>query len=238
MQKVIDEEVLIPTDGSRLPGTLSLVPDSPAVVLFAHGSGSGRFSSRNRFVARELQLSGIGTLLFDLLTAEEEDVERHTKHLRFDIELLAARLIAATWWLEQHHRPNASIGYFGASTGAAAALVAAVRAPDHVEAIVSRGGRPDLAGSELDHVRLPTLLIVGGADRAVLEMNRGALEHLDTEAQLEVVPNATHLFEEPGALEEVAGLARRWFMTHLRFGGGLAHAREQLAEGEEQGTPH
>lgn len=201
-----------------LQGDLILPENAVGVVLFAHGSGSSRQSPRNRFVAETLNEAGIGTLLMDLLTREEEIFDRATGELRFDIELLAKRQIAAVDWLRSGPAASLSIGLFGASTGAAAALVAAAARPDDVAAIVSRGGRPDLAGAALPRVRAPTLLIVGSLDRVVLELNRQALEQLQAEKQLVVVPGATHLFEEPGALEEVARLATEWFSRHL--GGG------------------
>ncbi len=199
-----------------LEGSLAIPEGAQAVVLFAHGSGSSRFSPRNRAVASVLNNSGIATLLIDLLTAEEEAIDRVTAHLRFDIELLAERLVGATDWLAQAPETRAlRIGYFGASTGAAAALMAAVERPQAVGAIVSRGGRPDLAGSALPHVLAPTLLIVGGDDVPVIDMNRDALAELRCEKHLEIVPGATHLFEEPGALEHVADLARNWFKHYL-----------------------
>jgi dienelactone hydrolase len=199
------------------------------VVLFAHGSGSSRFSPRNRAVASALNHSGIATLLIDLLTAEEEAIDRVTAHLRFDIELLAQRLIGATDWLAQAPETHVlRIGYFGASTGAAAALMGAVERPQAVGAIVSRGGRPDLAGSALPHVLAPTLLIVGGDDVPVIEMNRAALAELRCEKRLKIVPGATHLFEEPGALEHVADLARNWFKLYLEQ--KPAHTAGQVAE--------
>jgi dienelactone hydrolase len=186
------------------------------VVVFAHGSGSSRFSSRNRFVASVLEQAGLATLLMDLLTRDEEVVDQLTAHLRFDIELLAERLVAATDWLaEQDDTTDLPIGYFGASTGAAAALVAAAERPEVVRAIVSRGGRPDLAGPALSRVRAPTLLIVGSRDELVIELNRAALNELRGEKRLEIVPGATHLFEEPGTLEAVARLARDWFVRYL-----------------------
>lgn len=188
-------------------------------MVFAHGSGSSRYSPRNRAVAGALRAGGLATLLIDLLTAEEEAVDDETAHLRFDIDLLADRLVDATDWLgeaeETHRLP---VGYFGASTGGGAALVAAARRPNSVKAVVSRGGRPDLAGAALTRVRAPTLLIVGGADHVVLELNGEAFERLRCEKKLEVVSGATHLFEEPGALEEVARLAREWFLRHLAVG--------------------
>jgi dienelactone hydrolase len=187
------------------------------VVLFAHGSGSSRHSPRNRFVAQALRQAGLATLLMDLLTIEEEAVDAHTAHLRFDIELLAERLGAATDWLNQApSTAGLSVGYFGASTGAGAALMAAAKRPDGVSAVVSRGGRPDLAGEALAQVRTPTLLIVGGEDIPVIGMNREALQQLGArEKQLVIVPGASHLFEEPGTLEEVAQLATAWFTRFL-----------------------
>ena len=202
-----------------LEGNLSIPDRARAVILFAHGSGSSRHSPRNRFVARVLTDAGLATLLTDLLTADEEEVDEVTRHLRFDITLLAQRLVAITDWLAlQPEAQEMQIGYFGASTGAAAALVAAAERPAVVGAIVSRGGRPDLAGPALPRVRAPTLLIVGGSDFPVLELNRQALRELRVEAELSIVPGATHLFEEPGALEEVARLSAQWFTRHL--GGG------------------
>jgi putative phosphoribosyl transferase len=193
-----------------------LPEQSRGIVLFAHGSGSSRHSPRNRYVARVLNEAKLATLLIDLLTLHEEVIDTRTAHLRFDIDLLAERLVDATDWLTQFpdtkHLP---IGYFGASTGAAAALAAAAVRPDVVGAVVSRGGRPDLAGSALPRVRAPTLLIVGGDDGQVIELNRAALAQLCCEKQLVIVPAATHLFEEPGALDEVARLARDWFQRYL-----------------------
>jgi pimeloyl-ACP methyl ester carboxylesterase len=205
---------------AALDGDL-VVPDGAAgIVLFAHGSGSSRHSRRNRMVAEKLNGQGFGTLLVDLLTAEEEEVDRVTAEPRFDIDLLAGRLIGATDWLrEEPTTSSLGIGLFGASTGAAAALVAAAERPGEVGAVVSRGGRPDLAGDALPRVRAPTLLIVGGRDPVVLELNRQAQEHLRTENQLVVVPGATHLFEEPGALEVVSSLAAEWFSRYLRSEG-------------------
>ena len=197
--------------GVRLEGTLVEPDDAQGIVLFAHGTGSSRFSPRNQFVAHELNGAGLATLLIDLLTAEEERSERETGHLRFDIGLLAERLLAATD-AEQSGLP---LGYFGASTGAAAALVAAAERPERVGAVVSRGGRPDLAGEALPRVRAPTLLIVGGDDRQVLELNRQAMARLRCETELKIVPGATHLFEEPGTLERVAELASAWLKRHL-----------------------
>ncbi|HEY0581385.1 MAG TPA: alpha/beta family hydrolase [Chloroflexota bacterium] len=208
--------VTIPIGEVALEGDLNIPPRAMGVVVFAHGSGSSRFSSRNRSVASALEQAGLATLLMDLLTREEEVVDQLTAHLRFDIELLAERLMAATDWLaELEDTKHLPIGYFGASTGAAAALVAAADRPDVVRAIVSRGGRPDLAGPALSRVRAPTLLIVGSRDELVIELNRAALKELRGEKRLEIVPGATHLFEEPGALEEVARLARDWFVRYL-----------------------
>jgi dienelactone hydrolase len=186
------------------------------VVAFAHGSGSSRHSPRNREVAAVLQEAGLATLLADLLTPEEEQADMRTGHLRFDIGLLAGRLVAIADWLSEERRTSAlPLGFFGASTGGAAALVAAARQPEAVSAVVSRGGRPDLAGVDLGAVRAPTLLIVGGRDDVVLGLNQQALGELRGEKRLEVVPGATHLFEEPGALQAVAALARGWFLEHL-----------------------
>jgi putative phosphoribosyl transferase len=199
-----------------LEGTLSRAVKSSGVVLFAHGSGSSRFSPRNRYVASALQRSGLATLLIDLLTAEEEEAERRTRHLRFDIGLLAERLDGAMRWLSQQAGTrDLPLGLFGSSTGAAAALVAAARSPEAVAAVVSRGGRPDLAGEALPLVRAPTLLIVGGHDFGVIELNEEALSALRAEKRLDIIPGATHLFEEPGALEKVAMLASDWFERHL-----------------------
>jgi dienelactone hydrolase len=209
--------VRIPVGARELEGNL-IVPGTPAgVVLFAHGSGSSRHSSRNRFVARELQEAGLATLLLDLLTAEEEAVDNQTRHLRFDIGMLAERLVHATRWLGQNpDTRDLTVGYFGASTGGGAALVAAADDPDPIGAVVSRGGRPDLAGEALPRVRAPTLLIVGGDDIPVIGMNREAMALMSSaEVKLEIVPGATHLFEEPGKLEIVATLAREWFLRHL-----------------------
>jgi len=201
-----------------LEGDLTLPLDAVGVVLFAHGSGSSRFSSRNRFVARELNDAGMGTLLIDLLSRGEEAADQRTAHLRFDIGLLADRLEAAIRWLcDDSPASGLPIGLFGASTGGGAALAAAARMQDHVRAVVSRGGRPDLAGQALPHVRAPTLLIVGGDDAQVIGMNRDAMARMrpDAVVRLEIVPGAGHLFEEPGALEAVARLAGDWFGTYL-----------------------
>jgi dienelactone hydrolase len=206
-----------------LDGDLVLPEAARGVVLFAHGSGSSRHSPRNRRVARVLNEAKLATLLIDLLTPEEEAIDLRTAHLRFDIGLLADRLVGVTDWLTQNaDTRHLRVGYFGASTGAGAALVAAAERPDVVGAVVSRGGRPDLAGPALEQVRAPTLLIVGGDDLPVIELNRAALEQLRCEKRLVIVPGATHLFEEPGALDEVARLAREWFERHLMPAG--AHA--------------
>lgn len=211
-----ERTVRLSVGGIDLEGSLSLPAGAQGVVLFAHGSGSSRFSPRNRFVAGELQRGGIGTLLLDLLTAEEERIDARTAHLRFDIELLAERVAGAAAWLRsQWETRDLHIGYFGASTGAAAALMAAAEHPDWVSAVVSRGGRPDLAAAHLRRVRTPTLLIVGSHDVEVLSLNRGALALLAGPKRLDIVEGATHLFEELGTLERVAELARGWFQTYL-----------------------
>ena len=198
-----------------LDGDLVVPPGAKAVVVFAHGSGSSRFSSRNRRVAGALHQKRLATLLMDLLTADEETLDLRTAHLRFDIALLAERLIQATEWLRNDSETGAlRVGYFGASTGAGAALVAAAEVPN-VTAVVSRGGRPDLAGKALRSVKAPTLLIVGSRDEHVLELNQAALAQLQCEKKLEIIPGATHLFEEAGALDEVARLASAWFEDHL-----------------------
>ena len=196
-----------------LEGLLGVPPGAQGIVAFAHGSGSSRLSPRNSQVAEALRRAGLATLLFDLLLPEEAANRNNV----FDIDLLAERLLAATGWLrEQAGTRHLKIGYFGASTGAAAALVAAARVPAPIGAVVSRGGRPDLADGALPDVTAPTLLIVGGDDLAVLDLNRAALARLQCERRLEIVPRAGHLFEEPGALDAVIGLAREWFVTHLR----------------------
>ncbi len=208
--------VRVVTGGVALDGVLALPPRHRGVVLFAHGSGSSRHSPRNRFVAEALQRAGLGTLLFDLLTRDEESIDLATRQLRFDIELLAQRVVGAIDWVrEREATRSAPIGLFGASTGAAAALVAAARRPDVVAAVVSRGGRPDLAGDALRHVRAPTLLIVGCLDAPVIGLNRAAQRAMSAPTVLELVGGAGHLFEEPGALEEVASLAARFFRSHL-----------------------
>jgi putative phosphoribosyl transferase len=208
-------EVAVPVGDVVLYGELVLPERVVGIVLFAHGSGSSRQSPRNRRVAATLNEAGIGTLLVDLLTPEEEEAERLTAEHRFDIQLLARRLIATIDWVGHGSTRSLPVGLFGASTGAAAALVAAAERPRRIAAVVSRGGRPDLARSWLPLVRAPTLLIVGGADEFVLDLNRRAFEFLRTEKQLAVVPGATHLFEEPGALEQVARLATEWFSRYF-----------------------
>jgi len=215
-QTLEERLVQVPVGAVTLEGNLTLPQDSQSVVLFAHGSGSSRHSPRNRYVARMLNEAKLATLLIDLLTPHEEVIDERTAQLRFDIDLLAERLVDTTDWLSQYpDTKHLRIGYFGASTGAAAALVAAAGRPDQVHAIVSRGGRPDLAGPALPRVRAPTLLIVGGNDVQVIELNRLALAQLRGEKQLVIIPGATHLFEEPGALDKVAWLAREWFQRHL-----------------------
>ena len=212
----IENEIAIEAGRVILEGTLGLPKQTNSIVLFAHGSGSSRHSPRNRYVAHALQSHGVGTLLFDLLTRDEEDVDEITGELRFNIPFLASRLRDATRWVVQRPDLNGvNLGYFGASTGAAAALVAAAEMPEKIDAIVSRGGRPDLADNALNSVRCPTLLIVGGDDQRVIEMNQDALSKLSCEKKLVVVPGATHLFEEPGTLEEVARLAAEWFTQYL-----------------------
>jgi putative phosphoribosyl transferase len=208
--------VEIQLGSTRLEGNLSIPEDSIGMVLFVHGSGSGRKSPRNRFVARELNQKRIATLLFDLLTVKEEELDMQTGHLRFDISLLSERLLSVTdWLLRRSLVSDLSIGYFGASTGAAAALVSAAKIPQTVKAIVSRGGRPDLAGSSLDQVKCPTLLLVGEYDDVVIDLNKHALSQLKSEKKLVIIPEATHLFEEPGKLELVAQHAGNWFVRYL-----------------------
>jgi putative phosphoribosyl transferase len=218
-----EEPVRIPAGDVTLSGDLVAPVNARGIVLFAHGSGSSRVSPRNRHVAAMLRQGGLATVLMDLLTRDEEAVDARTAHLRFDITFLARRLVAATDWLRTKAETRAvPLGYFGASTGAAAALVAAAERPETVRSIVSRGGRPDLAGPALARVRAPTLLIVGSLDHPVIRMNREALARLTAEATLEIVPGATHLFEEPGTLDEVARLARAWFERWLTRDGRAA----------------
>ncbi len=230
---VAETSVRVVAGTVTLEGDLTVPEGARGVVLFAHGSGSSRFSPRNRFVARTLSEAGLATLLIDLLTQEEESVDVYTAHLRFDIGLLAQRLIGATDWLvRQPGTSHLPMGYFGASTGAAAALVAAAERPDVVRAIVSRGGRPDLAGSALPRVKAPTLLIVGGDDVQVIALNRQAMAQMRAETRLAIVPGATHLFEEPGALEQVAVLALDWFLRHLAA--AAQEGPEQRRAGEQK----
>jgi len=213
--KILEGGVVIPAGAAQLPGDLVVPAGAAGIVIFAHGSGSSRLSPRNQSVAHDLQDRGLGTLLFDLLTEVEEREDRWTAHLRFDITLLAQRLVAATNWISQHETTrNLPLGYFGSSTGAAAALVAA--ADTRARAIVSRGGRPDMAGENLERVRAPVLLIVGENDAGVIELNEKARERLRCRNSLCIVPRATHLFEEAGALEEVAQLAADFFLKQFK----------------------
>jgi len=207
-------EVQIQSGAAVLQGELNIPAGARGVVLFAHGSGSSRHSPRNQFVARTIRGAGVGTLLFDLLTGEEEAIDLRTRHLRFDIGLLAERLVDATHWLKAD-MSHLNVGYFGSSTGGGAALVAAAELGETIGAVVSRGGRPDLAGAALPQVKSPTLLIVGGLDYAVIEMNQEAYEQMICEKELKIVRGATHLFEEPGTLEAVASLAADWFQRYL-----------------------
>ncbi len=209
-------EVKVRAGDVQLHGTLTLPPGARAIVVFAHGSGSSRHSPRNQFVARVLDERGLGTLLFDLLTAAEEVIDDRTARLRFDIDLLARRLADTMDWLQATEDTRGlKIGVFGASTGGGAALVAAAGRPADIGAVVSRGGRPDLAAAALGHVQAPTLLIVGGDDEPVITLNRQAMAHMHAPTRLEIIPGATHLFEEPGALEAVAQLAADWFERYL-----------------------
>lgn len=212
----VEHPVTIPALNENLEGILYIPKDSKGIILFAHGSGSSRLSVRNQFVARILQQAQFATLLFDLLTPAEEAYDSQTFELRFDIRLLASRLLHVTKWIkEQLTTLHLPIGFFGASTGAGAALMAAAKDPQLAKVIVSRGGRPDLAGDALQHVTASTLLIVGGDDKGVIELNQQALEMLTCVKELVLVPGATHLFEEPGKLEKVADLARDWFLKYM-----------------------
>jgi putative phosphoribosyl transferase len=209
-------EVTIPLGVAEVKANLEVPAGAGAIVIFAHGSGSSRFSPRNTYVAGLMNKRGIATLLVDLLTAEEEAVDEYTGQYRFDVNMLAQRLIDSTGWLKtRSDTKSLNVGYFGASTGAAAALIAAAKRPKDIKAVVSRGGRPDLAGKSLGEVKAPSLLIVGGDDTEVLELNRQALKLIQAEKRLEVVPGATHLFEEPGTLQQAAELAIDWFLKHL-----------------------
>lgn len=208
----------IPVGNVRLNGDLTIPADAQGLAIFAHGSGSSRLSPRNRRVAGVLQESGIATLLFDLLTADEEQEDYFTAHLRFDLDLLAERLTIVTQWLlDENAAPGLELGYFGASTGAAAALIAAAELQEHVQAVVSRGGRPDLAGKALPRVGAATLLIVGGEDHIVIELNQQAYRDLHAEKEMKIIPGASHLFEERGALEQVARFAADWFLSHFHI---------------------
>lgn len=207
----------IPSGNVALEGELKVPQGASGIVLFAHGSGSSRHSPRNQYVARTIREAGVGTLLFDLLTKEEEAVDAYTAQLRFDIGFLAKRLVDATNWItSQTITQHLRIGYFGSSTGAAAALIGAVELPNIVAAVVSRGGRPDLAGEALPKVKAPTLLIVGGNDDVVIGLNEEAYAQLSCEKEMKIVPGATHLFGEPGTLEQVAQLASEWFKAKLQ----------------------
>ena len=210
-------EVRIPAGRAMLDGSLAIVSEAKGLILFAHGSGSSRHSPRNQFVARILNQAGLGTLLFDLLTPEEESVDVYTRTHRFDIGLLAERLVYGTRWVtSQRQTADLRIGYFGASTGGCAALVAAAELPSEIGAVVSRGGRPDLAGAALPKVKAPTLLIVGEKDDVVIDLNETARLQMKCECRIDIIPGATHLFEEPGALEKVAELASEWLVSHFK----------------------
>jgi putative phosphoribosyl transferase len=210
-------DVTIEAGDARLEGEVTVPASAPGIVLFAHGSGSGRTSPRNRFVASVLHRCGMGTLLFDLLTPEEQERDRETRALRFDIDLLAGRLVGAAKWLAtQPVQTGRRVGFYGSSTGAAAALIAAAELGEHAGAVVSRGGRPDLAGPALGRVQCPTLLIVGALDVGVIGLNRAAYEQLACVKDFRLVPGATHLFEERGAIDEVARLSARWFADFLQ----------------------
>ena len=231
----IVKSVHVPIGDERLDGDLA-IPDNPqGLVLFAHGSGSSRHSPRNQFVARVLQQRNLATLLIDLLTFDEEAIDSQTGHLRFDIEMLADRLGAIIEWLRAQRETSAlPIGIFGASTGGGAALMAAAAQPAQVGAVVSRGGRPDLAGSALPHVKAPTLLIVGGNDTPVIRMNRDAMAQMSDKVVLEIVPGATHLFEEPGTLERVADLAGNWFARWLTVRPSTPEEKSHVPAGQRE----
>lgn len=216
MTEALVREVTVATEDADLPGLLAVPPDAAGVVLFAHGSGSSRFSRRNQAVARTLQHAGLATLLFDLLTVREDERDAVTREYRFDIARIGDRMAdAVAWTASEPDLARLPLGLFGASTGAAAALVAAADHPDRVSAVVSRGGRPDLAGPALERVRAPVLLLVGGRDTPVIGMNEDAAKHMRCPHELRIVPGATHLFEEPGTLEQVRDHARAWFLRHL-----------------------
>lgn len=211
-----ENEVVIPVGDATLDGELQIPQKATGIVLFAHGSGSSRLSPRNQYVARVLHEAGLGTLLFDLLTREEEVIDSFTRHLRFDIVLLAERLVTATRWIQSVDAASGlKVGYFGSSTGGGAALMAAAKLGDEIGAVVSRGGRPDLASAWLPKVKSPTLLLVGELDTVVIDLNRSAMNRMSAPCELRLIPDATHLFEEPGALETVAHEAAGWFRDHL-----------------------
>jgi putative phosphoribosyl transferase len=212
-----EPSVRIPVGRVVIEGDLTVPSDARGIVLFAHGSGSSRFSPRNQYVSKNFNDKKIATLLFDLLTDEEDQEDLETGEYRFNIKLLAERLVGATEWIKRDPQTkNLSFGYFGASTGAAAALIAAAKLPNDIAAVVSRGGRPDLAADYLPRVKAPTLLLVGGWDTEVIELNRQAMEQMSAEKSLVIIPDATHLFEEPGKLEEVAKLSADWFLCYLK----------------------
>lgn len=212
----LERTITLSADHVTLEGTLGVPPNALGIVLFAHGSGSSRFSPRNRYVARVLRDAGLATLLLDLLSPSEERVDDITRELRFDIAMLGRRLVSAIDWLaDNEDTANLAVGLFGASTGGGAALVAAAERPTRVRAVVSRGGRPDLAGDSLPMVEAPTLLVVGGRDDVVIDLNERARDHMRASVRLDIVPGATHLFEEPGTLESVAERARDWFVRYL-----------------------
>lgn len=212
----VEHSIAIPSGVNQLNGLLYIPKNAMGLVLFVHGSGSSRFSTRNQYVAHQLNAANLGTLLFDLLTPDEDKIDDITREFRFDIGLLASRLIDVTNWCKtQSDMQNLNIGYFGASTGGGAALVAAAALPEIVDAVVSRGGRPDLAADALSRVSTPTLLIVGGQDDVVIKLNEAAMSQMHCVKKLEIVPQATHLFEEPGTLDEVACLAKTWFISYL-----------------------
>jgi putative phosphoribosyl transferase len=216
MSEKEENVVRIPVDGNFIEGNIRVPAGAKGVVLFAHGSGSSRFSPRNQYVARVLNNADIATLLIDLLTSEEEAIDVRTGQFRFDIELLTERLISAAEWLKKNPgTQNLRLGIFGSSTGVAAALIAAAKLPDDVAAVVSRGGRPDLAMEHIADVRAPSLFIVGGRDTVVIDLNKKAMAQVSAKKKLEIVRGATHLFEEPGKLEEVAKLATAWFLEHF-----------------------
>ena len=210
------QEIVIPIGTSQIKGDLTIIPTSKSLVIFAHGSGSSRLSKRNQFVAEILQQSHISTFLFDLLTEKEDAIDQYTREFRFNIPLLADRLILVTQWLQNNQKTSSvKLGYFGASTGAAAALIAAAQLPEHISAVVSRGGRPDLAGDFLPLVQCPILFIVGQLDHEVIELNKLAYKELSCIKELSIIPSATHLFEEEGTLQQASLVARDWFIKFL-----------------------